>query len=183
MTGWIRKLLASEDPARLAPWKNRRPEPQGEAPEDRPDVPVKPAWHFIMYFIMGAGFDALFPTDAFSENARFTLGTGLVAAGAILHSAAIGRLRKAGTPHATDRPARVLVTGGPYRFSRNPIYLGLISLYLGLGIFLNNLWIFVLGAPLIATIQVVIVAREEDYLEGKFGEEYRAYRKAARRWL
>lgn len=183
MTGWIRKILASEDPARLRPWRDARPPPQGEAPEDRPDVPVRPVWHFLMYFIMGAGFDALFPTDAFPEGARFTLGAGLVAAGAALRAAAIGRLGKAGTRHETDRPARVLVTEGPYRLSRNPIYLGLILFYLGLGVFLNNFWIFALAAPLFATIHAVVVAREEEYLEGKFGEAYRAYRERTRRWL
>ena len=58
-----------------------------------------------------------------------------------------------------------------------------MCLYMGLGIFLNNLWIFVLGAPLVATIQAVIITREEDYLAGKFGEEYGDYCRNVRRWL
>ena len=179
----FQKFLDFDDPNKLMPWKDKSPDPQGETPEDRPEVPIKPAWYFLMYFILGIGFDTLFPTNAFPENIRFTLGAGLVLAGAILHSAATGRFRKAGASHATDKPARVLLTDGPYRFSRNPIYLGSLSLYLGLGVFFNNLWIFLLGAPLFITIQVVIVLREEDYLEGKFGEEYRAYRLGVRRWF
>ena len=136
-----------------------------------------------MYFIMGVGFDTLFPTNVFPEKVRFMLGAGLVLAGAILNSTSLGCFRKAHTNHATDAPARVLITDGPYSFSRNPIYLGFMCLYMGLGIFLNNLWIFVLGAPLVATIQALIVAREEDYLAGKFGEEYGEYCQNVRRWL
>ncbi len=183
MTGRFRKFLDFDDPNRLMPWRRGRPEPQGETPEDRPDIPIKPGWHFTMYFLMGVGFDTLFPTDAFSESVRFTLGAGLVLAGAILHASAIGRFRKAGTRHETDKPARALIADGPYRLSRNPIYLGWMSLYLGLGIFFNNLWIVFLGAPLFATLQVAIITREEEYLEGKFGADYRAYREGVRRWL
>ncbi len=180
---WFKKFLEFDDQNRLMPWKRKRPEPQGEAPEDHPSVSIKPGWYFMMYFIIGVGFDTLFPTDAFSENVRFTLGVSLVLLGAILNASATRRFRRAHTHHEVDKPARALITDGPYRFSRNPIYLGFIALYLGLGVFLNNLWIFVLGAPLTLTIQVVIASREEDYLEGKFGEEYRAYRERVRRWL
>ncbi len=179
----FKKFLDFDDPNKLMPWKNKSPEPQGETPEDRPEIAIKPVWYFTMYFIIGVGFDTLFPTNAFPENLRFTLGAGLVLAGAILNSSSIGCLKRHHTNHETNKPARVLITDGPYRFSRNPIYLGFMCLYLGLGIFLNNLWIFVLGAPLFITVQAVIVAREEDYLAGKFGEEYSDYCQSVRRWL
>ena len=179
----FKKFLDFDDPNKLMPWKNKSPEPQGEEPEDRPEIPIKPGWYFAMYYIMGVGFDTLFPTNFFPESVRFTLGVGLVLAGAILNSTSLGRFKKARTNHETNKPARVLITDGPYSFSRNPIYLGFMCLYLGLGIFLNNLWIFVLGALLVATIQALIVAREEDYLAGKFGEEYGEYCQSVRRWL
>ena len=179
----FKKFLDFDDPNKLMPWKNKSPEPQGEEPEDRPEIPIKPGWYFAMYYIMGVGFDTLFPTNVFPESVRFTLGVGLVLAGAILNSTSLGRFKKARTNHETNKPARVLITDGPYSFSRNPIYLGFMCLYMGLGIFLNNLWIFVLGAPLVATIQALIVAREEDYLAGKFGEEYGEYCQSVRRWL
>ena len=179
----FKKFLDFDDPNKLMPWKDKSPEPQGEEPEDRPEIAIKPAWYFVMYFIMGVGFDTLFPTNVFPEKVRFTLGAGLVLFGAVLNSTSLGCFRKAHTDHATDAPARVLITDGPYRFSRNPIYLAFMCLYMGLGIFLNNLWIFVLGAPLIATLQAVIIRREEDYLAEKFGAEYGEYHLSVRRWL
>ena len=183
MKDCFKKFTDFDDPNKLMPWKDKSPEPQGETPEDRPEIPIKPGWYFAMYFIMGVGFDTLFPTYVFPEIVRFTLGAGLVFVGAVLNSTSISRFKNAHTNHETNKPARVLITDGPYRFSRNPIYLGFIFLYLGLGIFLNNLWIFVLGAPLLVTVQVVIIAREEDYLTGKFGEEYGEYYQSVRRWL
>ena len=183
MKDWFRRFTDFDDPNKLMPWKNKSPEPQGETPEDHPHIPIKPVWYFAMYFIMGVGFDTLFPTYVFPENVRFTLGAGLVLAGAVMNSTSLVCYRNARTNHETDKPARVLITDGPYRFSRNPIYLGYICLFLGLGIFLNNLWIFVLGTPLLATVQVAIVAREEDYLTEKFGEEYGEYCQSVRRWL
>ena len=136
-----------------------------------------------MYFIMGVGFDTLFPTYAFPENVRFTLGVGLVIAGAVLNSTSLVCYRDTRTNHETNKPANALITEGPYRFSRNPIYLGYMCLFLGLGIFLNNLWDIRLGAPLLATVQVAIIAREEDYLTEKFGEDYGEYCQSVRRWL
>ncbi len=183
MKNWFGKLLDSDDPHLLAPWKDKSPEPQGETPEDRPDVSIKPAWYFIIYFIMGVGFDTLFPAQVFPESMRFTLGAGLVLLGALLNSTSIARFKKHHTHHALDKPAHTLVTDGPYRFSRNPIYLGYACLYVGLAIFLDNAWIFVLAAPLVATIHVVVVRPEEDYLAGKFGGEYHDYCGRVRPWL
>ncbi len=183
MKDWFKRFTYFDDPNKLMPWKDKSPEPQGEEPEDRPEIPIKPGWYFVMYFIMGVGFDTLFPTYAFPENVRFTLGVGLVIAGAVLNSTSLVCYRDTRTNHETNKPAHALITEGPYRFSRNPIYLGYMCLFLGLGIFLNNLWIFVLGAPLLATVQVAIIAREEDYLAEKFGEEYGVYCQSVRRWL
>lgn len=93
-------------------------------------------------------------------------------------------LRRAGTTISVDRPTTAIVASGPYRYSRNPLYVALTLLYLGLGAAaLNTLWALVLLPPLLVVIQRGVIEREERYLERKFGEEYRRYKRRVRRWL
>lgn len=80
-------------------------------------------------------------------------------------------------------PAKAIVTSGPFRFSRNPLYCSLTLLYLGLSAFLNTWWSLILLVPLLLVMHVGVVRREERYLERKFGEEYRRYRSSVRRYL
>lgn len=93
------------------------------------------------------------------------------------------RFRRAGTPFDVRKPASALITEGPYRFSRNPSYVSLTLLYLGIGILLNNGWILILVAPVFLVMDLWVVRREERHLEAKFGEEFLRYKAAVRRWL
>lgn len=84
------------------------------------------------------------------------------------------------------RPARrppALVTAGPYRFTRNPIYIGFVLVYFGLSIVLTSVWILLLLFPVLLILQRGVVQREEAYLERKFGDAYRAYAERVPRWL
>jgi len=90
---------------------------------------------------------------------------------------------RAGTSMRPDRPATALVTGGPFRFSRNPLYLSLTALYLGITLLFDALWPLVTLLPMLAVVHWGIILREERYLEAKFGDEYRAYKARVRRWI
>ena len=92
-------------------------------------------------------------------------------------------LRRAGTSQNPRRPTTALVVSGPFRISRNPLYLSLLCLYVGIALFVNGLWLFLLAIPLVAVLRLGIIAPEERYLERKFGDEYRRYRSRVRRWL
>jgi protein-S-isoprenylcysteine O-methyltransferase Ste14 len=92
-------------------------------------------------------------------------------------------MARAGTSFRTERPTTAIVTAGPFRYSRNPIYVALTLLYLGIGMVLNALWVLLLIVPVIAVMQRGVIAREERYLERKFGDEYRRYQVRVRRWL
>jgi protein-S-isoprenylcysteine O-methyltransferase Ste14 len=92
-------------------------------------------------------------------------------------------MHAAGTNVNPLRPTTAIVTGGPFRFSRNPLYLALTSLYLGLTLALNTWWGIVVLIPLLIIMHRGVVLREERYLEQKFGETYRQYRSTARRYL
>ena len=72
---------------------------------------------------------------------------------------------------------------GPFRFSRNPMYLALTGLYLGIAVSVNALWVIVLLPVALVSITIGVIAREESYLERKFGTEYTSYRSTVRRWL
>jgi protein-S-isoprenylcysteine O-methyltransferase Ste14 len=92
-------------------------------------------------------------------------------------------IEKAGTPIRTDRPVPRLVTDGPFRFTRNPGYLGLAMLYAGIALLRNSLWAILLLPVVVYVIQREVIGREERYLERTFGEEYLAYKARVRRWV
>jgi len=96
---------------------------------------------------------------------------------------AIVTMTEAGSNVPTNRPTTTIVESGPYRFTRNPIYLGMFLGLTGLSLAFNDLWLLLMLVPFALVIRFGVVAREEAYLERKFGEVYRAYRTRVRRWL
>jgi protein-S-isoprenylcysteine O-methyltransferase Ste14 len=89
----------------------------------------------------------------------------------------------AGSNVPTNRPTTTIIANGPYRFTRNPIYLGMFLALIGLAIAFNDLWLLIMLVPFALIIRYGVVAREEAYLERKFGDVYRGYRSRVRRWL
>ena len=90
---------------------------------------------------------------------------------------------RAGTNVPPHKPTLAIVTDGPFRFTRNPLYVGGTAAYLGLGLGFNLVWALILVAPMLFLLSWGIVGREERYLEKKFGETYLAYKARVRRWL
>jgi protein-S-isoprenylcysteine O-methyltransferase Ste14 len=89
----------------------------------------------------------------------------------------------AGSNVPTYRPTTTIVESGPYRFTRNPIYLGMALALIGLAIAFDILWLLLMLVPFALVIRYGVVAREEVYLERRFGDSYRGYRSRVRRWL
>ena len=96
---------------------------------------------------------------------------------------AIVTMTRVGSNVPTNRPTTTIVEAGPYRFTRNPIYLGMFLGLIGLAIAFDNLWLLIMLVPFALVIRYGVVAREEAYLERKFGDVYRRYRARVRRWL
>ena len=90
---------------------------------------------------------------------------------------------KAKTSVRSDRGAHALIRTGPFQYSRNPLYVAVILLIVGIGVWVNSLWILVMLIPLFLVMSRAVIAREESYLEHKFGQEYLEYRASVRRWL
>ena len=150
---------------------------------DTPGVIAQPPRLFMAALAVGFALELFSPTSFVSGLLRLALGSGLVGAGLGLAYTAIGQQRRAGTNIETHRPTETIVRDGLYRYSRNPIYIGLILFYLGVSVLGDSLWMLAALAPLLVVMHFGVIAREEAYLERKFGDEYRSYRDSVRRWL
>jgi protein-S-isoprenylcysteine O-methyltransferase Ste14 len=90
---------------------------------------------------------------------------------------------RAGTPLDPAEPVSAIVTAGPYQYSRNPIYLGMTLVYLGVAALANSRWPVIALPAMLQVVQRGVIAREERYLVQRFGDEYRRYQASVRRWL
>ena len=111
------------------------------------------------------------------------LGAMVLAFALALFAWAIATVTRAGSNVPTSLPTTTIVDTGPYRFTRNPIYLGMVLGVIGLAIALNSPWLLLTLVPFALVIRYGVVAREEAYLEREFGDVYRHYRARVRRWL
>jgi protein-S-isoprenylcysteine O-methyltransferase Ste14 len=106
----------------------------------------------------------------------------LVLSGWLVRSAEAA-MKRAGTNVRPDQPTLVLVTDGPFRWTRNPMYLATTGLYLAVTLLVNALWPAVLALPMLVFLEWGVVRREERYLSAKFGNPYRDYLARVRRWV
>jgi protein-S-isoprenylcysteine O-methyltransferase Ste14 len=100
-----------------------------------------------------------------------------------LFVSAVRTLRAAGTPVPGNRPTTTIVRTGPFRYSRNPIYLAFSLVQLGLALWANSLALLITLIPAVALMGLVVIPREERYLEARFPSEYLPYKASVRRWL
>lgn len=157
--------------------------------DDRSDktagVIAPPPLLYLGTLSVGLGLDHLLgvPSLGLGAPAKWLLGGTLAAAGIALALPAARRFRRAGTHVEPWKPSNALVTGGIYRHTRNPMYLGLTLAYLGLAIAAGSPAALVLLLPLLVVVHYGVIAREERYLEARFGQPYRDYKARVRRWL
>lgn len=97
--------------------------------------------------------------------------------------AAVRRFRSARTSLQPWEPSTALITDGPFRLSRNPVYIGYTLLYLGVAFWVNSAWPLVFLPLVLWLMRRMVIDREEAYLEHRFGEVYRTYKRRVRRWL
>ena len=150
---------------------------------DAPRVIGFPPVIYAAFLAVGIALHSLFPVKALPDSVQYPIGFALIAVCVFIMPFVLLQFRKAGTNFDLRKPTTTIITGGPYRFSRNPAYLSLSLLYAGIGIAANSIWILGLLVPTLAVMHYGVISREERYLENKFGEEYLRYRRSVRRWL
>jgi protein-S-isoprenylcysteine O-methyltransferase Ste14 len=125
----------------------------------------------------------LYPIPWTTFRFRPSIGALLVVAAVVLMMASIRELRAADTPVQTRQPTRAIISTGPYRFSRNPVYLSFAILQLGIAVWTGSAWFLVSLVLTMLVITMGVIMREERYLERKFGDIYIGYKRKVRRWL
>ena len=146
---------------------------------------VRPPLLFLTALLLGFVLDHLLPLPVLiprTDPHRIVAGL-LILIGVAVFVAAIRNFVSAATPVQGTKPTRTLVTTGIHGWSRNPIYVGMFLIYAGIAIAVRSPWLLILTLPLFVTMRYGVVAREEAYLEQRFGEAYRAYKAHVRRWL
>ena len=144
---------------------------------------IPPPLFYVVGFVAGIALDLLFPTAGLPLALAVLAG---VVGGALwlaLDGSAMLRFRGARTSVVPMRPTTALVTSGPYRFTRNPMYLGMAVLYLALALSFGVIWALALLPAVLYLVDRLAIVHEERYLEAKFGDDYREYKKRVRRWL
>ena len=123
-----------------------------------------------------------YPLEAPGQRVAAVVGLAFILSAAVVLPALLA-FRRAATRPEPWRPATALVTDGPYRLSRNPMYLGFTLLYLGIALRSGSLWPLLFLPLVLVTMHFGVIVREEAYLERRFGEAYREYRRRVKRWL
>jgi protein-S-isoprenylcysteine O-methyltransferase Ste14 len=150
---------------------------------DRPGVIAPPPVIYLAGLGLGFLLEALLPSASLPNALSIPLGIALIVAGVALQTTFIMAFRRAGTNVDPYRPSKAVVTSGPYRLTRNPGYVGFTLIVSGIGVLAEALWVFAALIPTIAVMDRGVIAREERYLERKFGEEYSLYKSRVRRWI
>jgi protein-S-isoprenylcysteine O-methyltransferase Ste14 len=155
----------------------------GPVPEVANVGVVRPPLVYLTAILLGVALHLVRPVGLLARPAGSWLGAAGVLLALILFVWAVRTFRAAGTPIPGDRPTTTIVGAGPYRFSRNPIYLAFSLFQLGLALWIGSLWLLVTLVPAAALMALVVVPREERYLAAHFPAAYPSYRASVRRWL
>jgi protein-S-isoprenylcysteine O-methyltransferase Ste14 len=155
----------------------------GVTEADHPHVVAIPPVIYAGAFAVGLILEGIRRTSIPAGRLQFILGGMLALAGLGLMAAGLQAFRAAGTHVEVYRPATALVTTGPYRRIRNPIYGGMTLAYLGAGLMVDSGWVLLLAVPTLVVMHYGVVLREEAYLAARFGPRYEEYRRRVRRWI
>jgi protein-S-isoprenylcysteine O-methyltransferase Ste14 len=167
-----------ESPTRIMASNNTEAEPKGGP---LPGL-LRPPAVFLSAILLGIALKQVWAFPFVPSTFRL-LGPLFILCAVLLFLLSFREFRAAGTSVRGSERSTAIVRTGPYRFSRNPIYLSFILLVLGLAVWLNDVWLLVTLVPAVAFIASVVIPREERFIERNFHEQYSSYKATARRWL
>jgi protein-S-isoprenylcysteine O-methyltransferase Ste14 len=151
--------------------------------DDAPNVKIIPPLVYLAGIVIGFLATIWMPTKVVPNWVAWTVGGLLIFCGTVLAGSAISKFKDVGTTVRPDRAASTLVISGPYKITRNPMYLGLALVYLGIAIADQSVWVLILLPVVLAIIQRRAIEPEEAFLEKRFGANYIRYKENVRRWL
>lgn len=153
---------------------------------DTSGVRFPPPFYYLIGLLIGFLIHWWLPVYLVKPAHRAPLeiaGVVLMALGLALFIGSVTRMRRAGTSPNPHVPTQALTVAGPYRFTRNPIYLAFALVCAGFSLLVNLLWPLLSVPVAVAIVDRVVISKEERYLEAKFGDQYRDYCKRVRRWI
>ena len=151
--------------------------------EDHAGVKFPPPVIFLISILIALGLNRVRPIGGVPENFAMPLGVTLIVAAVTLAFLGFRELGRHKTTIRPDEPSTTIVKTGPYRFTRNPLYVSLCAMQLGIGLWTNTLWVMLMLIPVWIIMTTRVIAREEAYLERAFGDEYSSYKASVRRWI
>ena len=137
----------------------------------------------LLGFVVGLVCDWIWPWPLGPYEYVLPAGALLAVVVIVLVMSLMRAFKRHGTSADPNEEPTAIVDTGPFRFSRNPAYIGAGLLQAALGLFFNNVWVLVTIIPAMIVIHYVVVLKEEVYLEAKLGEEYLDYKSRVRRWI
>jgi len=154
--------------------------------QDNPGVIAPPPFIYLGGLALGLLLHRLVPLKYLPRTSRgigLTVGITCIGTALTIGISGFRQMRAANTNVNPTQPATTIVTEGPFRFTRNPLYLGMTLIYVGILFLVNSLWLILILPAVLALMNIGVIEREERYLERKFGAQYLAYKQRVRRWI
>lgn len=151
--------------------------------QDNPGVIGPPPLIYAGPLLAGLLLSRTFPVKFLPRLVRLVVGGTCIAIASVILPSAFRQMRNAKTNVNPTQPVTTIVTEGPFRFTRNPLYLSLTLLYAGIALVANALLAMLLLPIVLIVMNLGVIGREERYLERKFGEQYLRYKRQVRRWI
>ena len=144
---------------------------------------IAPPIIFVASLVIGSGIDFVYPLPILPLGLQLGVGVATIIVGTLLIRSSMASIDRADTTYSPFSASTTLVTRGIYRYTRNPGYLGLAVIQLGLALLLDSPWIFLTAMVAVVVTNQFVIKLEEEKLELTFGKEYQSYLADVRRWF
>ncbi|HEY5623316.1 MAG TPA: isoprenylcysteine carboxylmethyltransferase family protein [Gammaproteobacteria bacterium] len=138
---------------------------------------------YLGFILIGVGLNYQWPWSFIIGIARYVLGVATIVVSIAIFVWVLTMFSSARTSVDHRKPTTALITSGPFRYSRNPIYVSMTLLSAGIAVVTSNFWILLMTLPAVITVHFLVILREEAFLKEKFGDRYLQYCASVRRWI
>jgi len=151
--------------------------------KDKAGVIAPPPVIYLIAVLIGIMTDYFFPFSFMPESFQLPIGLLIILPSVTLAALSFREFKKAETNVDPYKPSTAIITSGPFRYTRNPLYVTLSFVIIGLGIWLDNIWIIAMLVPVLILMHYGVIKKEEQYLTKKFGDKYLKYKETVPRWF